>query len=61
MGIPIASKTSALPHRLEADRLPCLATGRPQAATTTAAPLDRFKVWEPSPPVPHVSTTTGRS
>ena len=54
---PRASSTSALPQRLEIDRLPCLATATPQAATTMAAAVDRFRVCDPSPPVPHVSIT----
>ena len=58
-GTPSASKTSALPQRLETERLPCLATGRPQAATTTAAAVEMLSVCEPSPPVPQVSTTSG--
>ncbi len=33
MSTPSASNRSALPHRLETDRLPCLATRTPQAAT----------------------------
>ena len=57
-GIPSASVTSALPHRLEIDRFPCFATATPHAATTIAAAVDRFSVCPPSPPVPHVSSTT---
>ena len=61
MGMPSASTTSALPQRLETERLPCLATATPHAATTTAAALDRFSVCAPSPPVPQVSTTTAQA
>ena len=41
---PSASSTSALPHRLDTDRLPCLATRTPQAATTSAAAVEMLKV-----------------
>ena len=39
------------------DRLPCLATAKSHAATTTAAALERLSVCAPSPPVPQVSNT----
>ena len=55
---PSASKTSALPHRLDTDRLPCLATVTPHAATTIAAADEMLNVPERSPPVPHVSNTS---
>ncbi len=55
---PSASKRSALPHRLETERLPCLATVTPQAATTSAATVDTLNVCARSPPVPHVSKTS---
>ena len=55
---PSASSTSALPHSEEAARLPCLATGTPQAAATIAASVEMLKVPSPSPPVP---TTSRRS
>ena len=54
---PSASNTSALPELLETDLFPCLATGTPVPATTNAAVVEMLKVWETSPPVPHVSTT----
>src|SRR5881396_262869 len=54
---PSASKTSALPDRLDTDRLPCLATRTPQAAMTTAAHEEMLNVPDLSPPVPHVSNT----
>src|SRR5437762_8508677 len=54
---PSASKTSALPDRLDTDRLPCLATFTPHAATTMAAQDEILNVPERSPPVPHVSNT----
>jgi hypothetical protein len=37
-------------------RLPCLATGTPQAAVTNAAAVLMLKVCDPSPPVPQVSS-----
>jgi hypothetical protein len=54
---PSASRTSALPHRLETLRLPCLATRTPHAATTSAAAVEMLNVPDWSPPVPHVSNT----
>ena len=54
---PSASKTSALPERLEIERLPCFATGTPHAATTIAAHDEMLNVPDRSPPVPHVSNT----
>ena len=50
---------SALPQRLETERLPCLATVTPQPATTKAVVVEMLKVPVPSPPVPQVSTTAG--
>ena len=55
---PSRSNTSALPHRLDTDRLPCLATRTPHAATTIAAADEMLKVPARSPPVPHVSKTS---
>ncbi len=55
---PSASKTSADPQRLDTDRLPCLATGTPHAASTIAAAEEMLNVPERSPPVPHVSNTS---
>ena len=59
---PSASKTSALPHRLDTARLPCLATRTPAPASTIAAAVETLNVCAPSPPVPQVSNTsaTGR-
>ena len=37
---PRASRTSALPERLEMDRLPCLATGMPAAAAIRAVAVE---------------------
>ncbi len=51
---PSASKTSALPDRLEIERLPCFATGMPAAAATMATAVEILKVERP-PPVPQVS------
>ena len=56
MRTPSASSTSALPQVPLAERLPCLATGTPQAATTNDATVEMLKVPAPSPPVPQVST-----
>ena len=56
MRTPRASSTSALPHVPLAERFPCLATGTPQAATTTEATVEMLNVPAPSPPVPQVST-----
>src|SRR5258705_1915303 len=53
---PSASSTSALPQRLLAARLPCLATGWPSAATSRPAAVDTLNVPAASPPVPQVST-----
>src|SRR5580693_6449575 len=55
---PRASSTSALPHRDDAARLPCLATGHPAPAATRAAAVEMLKVPAPSPPVPQVSTAS---
>ena len=52
---PSASSTSAEPHRLVAERLPCLATRQPAPAATNAAVVETLKVGRP-PPVPAVST-----
>ena len=41
---PSASNTSALPDRLDTERLPCLATRTPHAATTSAAHDEMLKV-----------------
>ncbi len=54
---PAASSTSALPQALDTDRLPCLATCPPAAATTNAAVVEMLNVCAPSPPVPQVSMT----
>jgi hypothetical protein len=37
---PSAASTSAAPEREDAARLPCLATGTPQAATISAAAVE---------------------
>ncbi len=52
---PSASSVSAAPAFELAARLPCLATGTPQAATTSATAVDTLRVWCPSPPVPQTS------
>jgi hypothetical protein len=56
---PSASSTSALPHRLDTDRLPCFATVTPHAAMTSALAEDTLNVPARSPPVPHVSNASG--
>ena len=58
---PSASKRSALPHRLDTDRLPCFATLTPHAATTSAATVETLNVCARSPPVPQVSKTSENS
>ncbi len=55
IAIPSSTRTSALPELPDAERLPCLATGTPQAATTIAVAVDTLTVAAPSPPVPQVS------
>ena len=50
---------SAEPDFDEKLRLPCLATGTPQPATTSAAAVEMLKVPAPSPPVPTVSMAPG--
>src|SRR5580658_7008887 len=55
MFTPRAVKTSAPPVREDSARLPCLATGTPNAATTNVTAEDTFKVPAPSPPVPQTS------
>ena len=54
---PRASSTSALPERLEMERLPCLAMGMPAAAATRAVAVEMLKVERP-PPVPQVSISS---
>src|SRR6202040_3763656 len=49
---PSAANTSAAPDFEEKARLPCLATGTPQPATTSALAVEMLKVPDPSPPVP---------
>src|SRR4051812_47890076 len=56
---PSASRTSAEPERLVAERLPCLATAQPAPAATSAAVVDTLKVLRP-PPVPAVSSRSPR-
>mmetsp|Transcript_8581 Transcript_8581/g.18246 ORF Transcript_8581/g.18246 Transcript_8581/m.18246 type:complete len:266 (-) Transcript_8581:175-972(-) len=57
METPRASSTSALPHRLDTERLPCFATLAPAAAATMEAPVEMLTEPMPSPPVPTMSTT----
>ena len=55
-----ARSTSALPALLVAARLPCLATGTPQAATTIAAAVEMLTVSCAVTPVPQVSIRDSR-
>ena len=50
-----ASKTSPDPHFDETALLPCLATFISMLANNKADAVEIFKVFIPSPPVPHVS------
>ena len=52
------SITSALPHRLDTERLPCLATRAPAAAAITHAPVLMLTEPMPSPPVPTMSSVS---
>ena len=45
-----------MPHRDDAERLPCLMTRTPAPAATIAAMVEMFTVWAMSPPVPTTST-----
>src|SRR5215210_5982231 len=54
---PSASRTSAEPHWLVADRFPCFATRHPAPAAMKAAVVETLKVGRP-PPVPAVSTSS---
>ena len=56
---PSASRQSAVPHREEAARLPCLPTFMPPAAATSAAVVEMLKLWALSPPVPTISNRSG--
>ena len=58
---PSASSTSALPDFDDTLRLPCLAMRAPAAAATNIEHVEMLKVWEPSPPVPTMSTRCVRS
>src|ERR671910_920950 len=60
MFTPSVSSTSAEPHLLVLERLPCLATAQPAAAATSAAAVEMLNVDGP-PPVPAVSTRSARS
>ena len=55
MVTPRAASRSAEPERDDSARLPCLATGTPQPAATSAAAVEMLKVPLASPPVPQVS------
>jgi len=53
--------TSALPEVELTLRPPCLATRAPAAAATKVAAVEMLKEWDPSPPVPTMSTRWVRS
>ena len=55
---PSASRQSAVPHREEAARFPCLATFMPPAAATRAAVVEMLKLPALSPPVPTISKSS---
>ena len=57
--MPSAPSTSDEPDDELAARFPCLTTGTPDAAATTAAMVDTFTVPNRSPPVPTMSSTAG--
>jgi len=57
---PRASRTSALPHFVVNERLPCFAMRTPAPAATMAAAVEILKVAIAPPPVPHVSTSAIR-
>ena len=52
------SITSPLPHRLDTDLLPCLATRAPAAAAMRQEPVEMFTEPMLSPPVPTMSSTS---
>ena len=54
--MPRASRTSAEPAWLEAERLPCLTTRAPAPAATMAAIVEMLTLIERSPPVPTTSS-----
>ncbi len=56
---PSAVSTSAEPDFDDKARLPCLATGTPQPATTSALAVEMLKLPDASPPVPQVSIVPG--
>ena len=59
---PSSANRSALPHLLDTERLPCLATRTPHAGDDQRAPTDEMlNVPPPSPPVPHVSNVSSNS
>jgi hypothetical protein len=60
MSTPSWASTSALPLGLEIPRLPCLATGTPQAATARATAVETLRRAIPLPPVPQVSIASAR-
>ena len=55
---PRASRQSAAPDFDEAALLPCFATGMPAAAMMIEAVVEILNEFEPSPPVPTISSTS---
>jgi len=53
---PSCSRTSALPHCVVNERLPCLAIRTPAPEASSAAAVEMLKVGTAPPPVPQVST-----
>ena len=51
--------TSEEPELVDTPRLPCLAMVTPAAAATKADAVDTLNKFEPSPPVPTISTALG--
>ena len=58
MFTPSFSRQSAEPLLLDIERLPCFATGIPDAAITNDAVVETLNVPVPSPPVPTMSITS---
>ena len=56
---PSASNMSAAPLLEDMERLPCLATATPAAATTKDTAVEMLSVPSPSPPVPQRSIAMG--
>ena len=61
MSTPSASRQSAAPLLLDAALFPCFATRTPPAAMMSAAVVDILNVFDPSPPVPTISSASSSS